>query len=256
MKKVVNSVLASALALTVAPMVVGAEEATQTDTTKTEAPKMDAELQKVVNRLNALGVVQGYGDGDFKVDQTINRAEFATLITRIRGLEQGAKFAQYQSTFTDVNSSDWFAGFVNVASGQEIIKGFPDKSFKPKNDVTYAEAVTMLIRALGYEPSVKGVWPNNMIAKASELNIAKSITAPNNAATRGDIFKMIDNALRVKLMEQQDYGVNFNFQITNETLLTRYMKVKVRDMEWAKDEKNGAQDLPIVTNVPVSVWAL
>ncbi|WP_201030164.1 hypothetical protein, partial [Salmonella enterica] len=29
------------------------------------------------------------------------------------------------------------------------------------------------------------------------------------------------------------------------------MKVKVRDMEWAKDEKNGAQDLPIVTNVPV-----
>lgn len=251
MKKVVNSVLASALALTVAPMVVGAEEATQTDTTKTEAPKMDAELQKVVNRLNALGVVQGYGDGDFKVDQTINRAEFATLITRIRGLEQGAKFAQYQSTFTDVNSSDWFAGFVNVASGQEIIKGFPDKSFKPKNDVTYAEAVTMLIRALGYEPSVKGVWPNNMIAKASELNIAKSITAPNNAATRGDIFKMIDNALRVKLMEQQDYGVNFNFQITNETLLTRYMKVKVRDMEWAKDEKNGAQDLPIVTNVPV-----
>ncbi|MED1854617.1 S-layer homology domain-containing protein [Brevibacillus borstelensis] len=251
MKKVVNSVLASALALTVAPMVVGAEEATQTDTTKTEAPKMDAELQKVVNRLNALGVVQGYGDGDFKVDQTINRAEFATLITRIRGLEQGAKFAQYQSTFTDVNSSDWFAGFVNVASGQEIIKGFPDKSFKPKNDVTYAEAVTMLIRALGYEPSVKGVWPNNMIAKASELNIAKSITAPNNAATRGDIFKMIDNALRVKLMEQQDYGVNFNFQITDETLLTRYMKVKVRDMEWAKDEKNGAQDLPIVTNVPV-----
>ncbi|MCM3625328.1 S-layer homology domain-containing protein [Brevibacillus borstelensis] len=251
MKKVVNSVLASALALTVAPMVVGAEEAAQTENTQTEAPKMDAELQKVVNRLNALGVVQGYGDGDFKVDQTINRAEFATLITRIRGLEQGAKFAQYQSTFTDVNSSDWFAGFVNVASGQEIIKGFPDKSFKPKNDVTYAEAVTMLIRALGYEPSVKGVWPNNMIAKASELNIAKSITAPNNAATRGDIFKMIDNALRVKLMEQQDYGVNFNFQITNETLLTRYMKVKVRDMEWAKDEKNGSEDLPLVTNVPV-----
>ncbi|MEJ8544137.1 S-layer homology domain-containing protein [Brevibacillus borstelensis] len=253
MKKVVNSVLASALALTVAPMVVGAEEAAQTNTeeTKTEAPKMDANLEKTVKRLNALGVVQGYGANDFRVDQPINRAEFATLISRIRGLEQGAKFANYQSNFTDVRVDDWFAGFVNVASGQEIIKGYPDKSFKPKNNVTYAEAVTMLVRTLGYEPSVKGTWPNNMIAKASELKIANTIATPNNAATRGDIFIMIDNALRVKLMEQQDFGVNFNFKKTGETLLTAYMQVKVRDMEWAKDEKNGAADLPVVQNVPV-----
>jgi len=45
MKKVVNSVLASALALTVAPMAFAAEE-----TTNTEAPKMDSDLQKVVGR--------------------------------------------------------------------------------------------------------------------------------------------------------------------------------------------------------------
>lgn len=246
MKKVVNSVLASALALTVAPMVVGAEEAATTN-----APQMDEALAKVVKRLNALGVVQGYGDGDFKVDQTINRAEFATLIVRIRGLEQGAKFAQYQNTFTDVNSADWFAGFVNVASGQEIIKGFPDKSFKPKNEVTYAEAVTMIVRALGYEPATRGVWPNNMIAKASELNIAKSIANPGVAATRGDIFKMLDNALRVKLMEQIEYGTDIRFEVSDKTLLTKYMDVEVRDMEWARSEKLGSDALPIVTNVPV-----
>ncbi len=246
MKKVVNSVLASALALTVAPMAFAAEEATNT-----EAPKVDESLQKVVNRLNALGLVAGYGNGDFGVDRTITRAEFATLVVRMRGLEQGAKLAQYQSNFTDVKTSDWFAGFVNVASGQEIVKGFPDKTFKPQNQVTYAEAVTMIVRALGYEPSVKGVWPNNMIAKASELNIAKNITTPNNAATRGDIFKMMDNALRVKLMEQIEYGTDIRFNITDETLLTRYLNVTVRDMEWARDQKNDSEDLPLVANVPV-----
>jgi hypothetical protein len=246
MKKVVNSVLASALALTVAPMAFAAEEATNT-----EAPKVDESLQKVVNRLAALGLVAGYGNGDFGVDRTINRAEFATLIVRMRGLEQGAKLAQFQSNFTDVKSSDWFAGFVNVASGQEIVKGFPDKTFKPANNVTYAEAVTMIVRALGYEPSVKGVWPNNMIAKASELNIAKNITNPNNAATRGDIFKMMDNALRVKLMEQVEYGTDIRFNITDETLLTRYLDVTVRDMEWLRDQEDDDANLPMVTNVPV-----
>lgn len=243
MKKVVNSVLASTLALTVAPMAFAATDATT-------APKMDAGLEKTVKRLEALGLVAGYGNGDFGVDKTITRAEFATLIVRMRGLEQGAKLAQYNSNFTDVKTADWFSGFVNVASGQEIIKGFPDKSFKPQNQVTYAEAVTMVVRALGYEPSVKGTWPNNMIAKASELNIAKNITSPNNAATRGDIFKMMDNALRVHLMEQVEYGTDIRFNVTDETLLTKYLNVIVRDMEWAHDTDNNSDDLPLVTNIP------
>ncbi|NRS49426.1 S-layer homology domain-containing protein [Brevibacillus sp. HB2.2] len=245
MKKVVNSVLASALALTVAPMAFAAEEAATTT-----APKMDADMEKTVKRLEALGLVAGYGNGEYGVDKTITRAEFATLVVRARGLEQGAKLAQFSNTYTDVKSTDWFAGFVNVASGEEIVKGFPDKSFKPQNQVTYAEAVTMIVRALGYEPSVKGVWPNSMISKASELNIARSITTPNNAATRGDIFKMLDNALRVDLMEQVEFGTDIRHEITKETLLTKYLKVTVRDMEWAQEAGNDSEDLPLVTNVP------
>lgn len=245
MKKVVNSVLASALALTVAPMAFAAEEAATTT-----APKMDADMEKTVKRLEALGLVAGYGNGEYGVDKTITRAEFATLVVRARGLEQGAKLAQFTNTYTDVKSHDWFAGFVNVASGQEIVKGFPDKSFKPQNQVTYAEAVTMIVRALGYEPSVKGVWPNSMIAKASELNIARNITTPNSAATRGDVFKMLDNALRVDLMEQKEYGTDVRHEITNETLLTKYLKVTVRDMEWSQEAGKDGDDLPMVVNVP------
>lgn len=246
MKKVVNSVLASALALSVAPMAFAAEDATTT-----AAPKMDAAMEKTVKRLEALGLVAGYGNGEYGVDKTITRAEFATLIVRARGLEQGAKLAQFNTTYTDVRSTDWFAGFVNVASGEEIVKGFPDKTFKPQNQVTYAEAVTMIVRALGYGPAVNSSgWPNNMISKASELNIAKSITTPNNAATRGDIFKMLDNALRVDLMEQVEFGTDIRYEVTDKTLLTKYLKVNVVDMEWAHKKDRDSEDLPLVTNVP------
>ncbi|WP_139491122.1 S-layer homology domain-containing protein [Brevibacillus dissolubilis] len=246
MKKVVNSVLASALALSVAPMVVGAEE--------TAAPKMDANLEKVVKRLEALGLVQGYGNGEYGVDRQITRAEFATLVVRARGLESGAKLAQFNKYFKDVNSSDWFAGYVNVANGQEIIKGYEDKTFKAGNNVTYAEAVAMLVRALGYEPSVKGTWPNNYIAKASELGISKNVNIDaNKAATRGDIFKMLDNSLTVDIMKQTSFGSNNDYRaVENVTLLSEYLDVEVYDMEWARTDDNEPGDLPFVSNVPVT----
>jgi hypothetical protein len=245
MKKVVNSVLASALALSVAPMVVGAEEA---------APKMDANLEKVVKRLEALGLVQGYGNGEYGTDRQITRAEFATLVVRARGLESGAKLAQFNKYFKDVNSSDWFAGYVNVANGQEIIKGYEDKTFKASNNVTYAEAVAMLVRALGYEPAVKGTWPNNYIAKASELGISKNVTIDaNKAATRGDIFKMLDNSLTVDIMKQTSFGSNNDYRaVPNTTLLSEYLDVEVYDMKWARTDDNEPSDLPFVSNVPVT----
>lgn len=252
MKKVVNSVLASALALTVAPMVVGAEEAAKTDAAKTEAPKMDANLEKVVKRLEALGLVSGYKPGDYGTDRTITRAEFATLVVRAKNLTEGAKLAQYQKNFVDVNQ-EWFAGYVNVATGEGIVKGYADKTFKPNAQVSYAEAVTMLIRALGYEPATvgKGQWPNNMIAKASELNISKGIKEPGKAANRGDVFLMLDNALRVDLMKQVEYGTDIRFEEQKgKTLLTEFLDVTVRDMEWAGNANNKSEDLPFVVNVP------
>jgi len=250
MKKVVNSVLASALAVSLVPAVVGAEEAAATTTA---APAMDPALTKVVKRLEALKLVAGYGNGDYGVEKTITRAEFATLVARARGLEQGAKLAVSQANFTDVKASDWFAGFVNIASTEELVKGYTDNTFKPQNNVTYAEAVAMIIRALGYEPSVKGVWPNNYISKASELGVAKTIATPNNAATRGDVFKMLDNALNIDLMKQVEYGTDIRFDVQEDkSLLTEYLDVKVYDMDWADKQQDNYKDLPYVSNTPVT----
>ncbi len=253
MKKVVNSVLASALALTVAPVVVGAEEAT--------TPSVDPTIDKTVKRLNALELVQGRGNGDFAVEAPITRAEFATLVVRARGLASGVPLAQYQSRFADVKSTDWFSGWVNVAAGQELVKGYENKTFRPNNNVTYAEAVAMIIRALGYDVpgSVKGAWPNNYIAKAAELGISKGVKVdPNKPATRGDIFLMLDNSLNIGLMKQIEYGTDIRYEIYDgknglpkQTLLNQYLNVDVYDMDWANDDNHTSDDLPFVSNVPV-----
>jgi len=256
MKKVLNSVLASALLVSVAPAVVGAEEAATT-----AAPAVDAKLEQVANRLKALGIVQGYADGSLGLDKTITRAEFATLVVRARGLEQAAKLAQFSPLYTDVRATDWFSGYVTISSTNEIIKGFPDKTFKAGKDVTYAESVAMLVRALGYEPAVKGGFPNGYISKAAELGVSNNVVIDaNKPATRGDVMKMIDNSLTVDLMIPVTIGSNTDYSTELKTernkrksrnLLSMYHDVEVIDMKWANETNNDSEDLPFVSATPL-----
>ncbi|RAP29625.1 hypothetical protein C2W64_03275 [Brevibacillus laterosporus] len=256
MKKVVNSLLASALALSVVPVVAGAEEVKNTGTEETTpAPQLDPAMEKVVKRLSALGLAAGDDKGNFNLDQTITRSEFATLMVRARGLEEAAKTATFNPFFKDVIATDWFQGFVSIAVSQDLAKGYPDKTFKPKNSVTYAEAATMLVRALGYEPLAlqKGTWPNNFISQASELGISQGVTIDaNKPAVRGDVFKMLDNSLRIDLMKQTTVGSQNNHEVLKgRNLLNEYLKVQVYDTKWTMTDRNKPEDLPSVSNVPV-----
>ncbi|KYO66120.1 S-layer homology domain-containing protein [Thermovenabulum gondwanense] len=184
--------------------------------------------EKAVKLLLDLGVTTGYPDGTFKPANVVTRAEMAAFIVRALGLEEAAKFSAGATQFTDVKAGDWFAGFVNVASTVGVIKGYPDGTFKPNATVTYPEAVTMLVRALGYtDADVVGAWPVNYIVKASQLGVSKDVTIKNEGAVRGDIALLLNNTLftdmkkedkdaaTVKLIEKGLNVVKKTFVIAN-----------------------------------------
>ena len=54
-------------------------------------------------------------------------------------------------TFTDVKPSTWYAGYLAVAEKQGLVKGYPDKSFKPDSAISRVEATAVIVRALGLE---------------------------------------------------------------------------------------------------------
>lgn len=152
--------------------------------------------EKAVNLLLDLGITTGYPDGTFKPENIVTRAEMAAFIVRALGLEEAAKFSAGASQFKDVKPGDWFAGYINVAATVGVIKGYPDGTFKPNATVTYPEAVTMLVRALGYtDADVVGAWPVNYIVKASQLGVSKDVTIKNEGAVRGDIALLVNNTL-------------------------------------------------------------
>ena len=92
---------------------------------------------------SAGGVISGYADGTFRAEQSITRAELASLLSRVFGDSylQG-------SGFQDVESSHWAYDAIVAMQGQGLISGYSDGLFKPEAPVTRAEFSAMLARSI------------------------------------------------------------------------------------------------------------
>ena len=64
----------------------------------------------------AINLFTGYEDGSFKPAGDITRAEFSAVIVRMLGQEAQASGAAGSTKFTDVPSTHWAAGYINICS--------------------------------------------------------------------------------------------------------------------------------------------
>lgn len=191
----------------------------------------DKDVATAVDRLNAFGIVDGYSDGSYKPKAMVTRAEFAKLLVTALGLENAAGAATGSSQFADIDGSEWYAGFVNVAAGQGIIGGYPDGTFKPNAQVNYGEAVTMLVRALGYKDEfLPGAWPSNYVSKAADLDITDDVAFfPSGQADRGSVAVLLNNTLDANVIKQKTF-TNVNqgnewYESETKTLLTENLNL-------------------------------
>ena len=127
------------------------------------------DYQEAVETLMALGVVNGYPDGTYKPEKAVTRAEMTKLLVEAQGygeLAMGAK-----ASFTDAQGH-WAEAYIGFAASMDIVNGYPDGTFKPDAVMTMDEALTMVVRALGYTDDVlKGSWPTNYKVKALDLDV-------------------------------------------------------------------------------------
>lgn len=195
MKKIVSLVLVLSMVLSMFSF-VSASSLKDVANTKYEA---------AVDALMELGVVSGYPDGTYLPNNVVTRAELAKLLVTAYGLEQAAEVAKGATAFSDVAAEHWAAGYINVASDYKFVNGYPDGTFRPDATVTYAEAITMALRVLGYANEIdsKGTWPTNYIAKAQDLKLMRDVTyaSYNDGAQRGNVALLMWNMLRTPMWE-------------------------------------------------------
>jgi hypothetical protein len=95
--------------------------------------------------------------------------------------------------------------------------------FKPSGNVTYAEALKMVLCALGYtEDLIKPIyWPVTWIAKAVNVGLTKGVdVSPNLAAPRGQIAALLENSLTIDKVVQTGYGDKVEYIVkAGETFL-------------------------------------
>lgn len=113
-------------------------------------------------KAKAYGLMDGKGDNNFKPKDNITRAEFATLLVRLKGYDiKDAK----NEVFTDVKPNAWYYNAVMKAYEEGIIKGKGD-IFAPNESITREEMAVMLARLINSEEDVE-VQEIKDISKAS-----------------------------------------------------------------------------------------
>lgn len=141
---------------------------------------------KAVADLSNRGVIGGFPDGSFKPNQTVTRAQLAVMLVNANKV---STFASSGSDFTDVPKTHWAYSFISAAANAGYLGGYPDGSFKPEKEVSYNEALTMIVASLGYKATdLQGTYPNNFTNKAKEIGVLNTCSKTGSGiVTRAEV---------------------------------------------------------------------
>lgn len=158
-------------------------------------------------------IIQGYPDRSFRPEQTINRAEALKLLvgsqfpptTIERALDERRAKNHWYVNWQDVPVADWFAPYIEIASRNNIVRGYQDNTFKPTIPVNFAEGLKMILMtykvdlsALPFQPSsllyVKSNdWYAPYFGYAQDKNLLNTnkFYHPAQPMTRGEFAEII-----------------------------------------------------------------
>ena len=197
-KKVLSLVLCVAMLLSVMVMGTGAAFTDEDD--------FSPQYAEAAEVLAGMKVMQGYDDGSFLPQRNITRAQVATMIYRAATGDvtdtQTPIYADYDK-FDDVQSDDWFAGYVNYCGNAEYIKGFTPDTFGPYKQVTGYQVLAMILRAVGYDENDEYTgdqWTLRVAATAREQGLLDNLNPDTNLAepaTRELVAQLIFEAIQI-----------------------------------------------------------
>ncbi len=160
-----------------------------------------------IERLYQEKIVDGYlaedGTRTYMPENTITRAEFSKLLA-VSLVKDQSLLAATPTGFEDVDKDEtisWAVPYISYAVQTKVVSGYPDGTFQPFKEVTYAEAVKMIVCALGYGSQVETTepWYEGYIKIARNIgSLNNAIADANSPAKRGLVAQLIINMLDVQ----------------------------------------------------------
>ena len=176
----------------------------------------------IASLLNQLDIMKGDEDGNLRLYDHISRAEFSKVAIATSAYRNGVAKNITISPFKDVSYTHWAAPYIKLAVTNKYISGYPDGTFLPENNLLYEEALTIMLKILGYTDDDFGSsWPYGQIALAVNLELIKNIDASAGMPiTRREVMQLVYNALDTKPKGgSSPYIANINYSITDDVML-------------------------------------
>jgi len=175
--------------------------------------------QTAIENLAEKGVLEGYTDGTYRPDQKINRAEFAKIIVASHPLLKQTETSDCAQNYTlpswsyvyfpDVARDAWYTPYVCMAKIKGVVKGYTDGTYKPAQNISYAEALKIIYAS--YEDtgdkSATEQWYAPYIDDAKKNNIGLDLK-PEKEITRGEMAQIIENFLNKKEIKNPVADIN------------------------------------------------
>lgn len=156
---------------------------------------------ETIAELEVLGIIEGDENGNFNPYDTVTRAEFTKMVIMALNEEQVAK--SITTTHFKDCEGHWAAGYIETGVSDGFINGYSKEEFGPDDNVTYAQAVKLLVSTTGYAAYAEaaGGWPIGYITYGGALGITKGISdvAADTEINRKTAAALIDNAIKIPI---------------------------------------------------------
>ncbi len=160
----------------------------------------DSQTAEYVEILQTMGIVGGVTSQRFAPDEPLSRAQFTKMAVVAMGKGDAEQSNKRYTIFPDVPASHWASGYINVAvrGEKKFIAGFADGSFGPEKNIRYGEAVTILMRLLGYQDKDVGfAWPSGYLDAAAKNGLTKGLSlGGEEALTRAEAAHLFVNLMQ------------------------------------------------------------
>ncbi len=232
------------------------------DTTETGTAFADVtsetQYSEAIQKLYEDGIVDGYLDANgvrtYKPNDTITRGEFTKLLVATMLKKVPTTLTATSCGFSDVDTDptvSWTIPYVEYAVKASIVNGYEDGTFRANNTVTFAEAVKMIVCAMGYANVIEKTepWYNGYLKVAQQIGILNgAYTDAEAPASRGLVAQLIYNmntsdkhitTLPGGSGNSSGPNINFNDDEKTEIAIGMITKVFDRGVDGAAALKNN-----------------
>ncbi|MBE7051118.1 MAG: S-layer homology domain-containing protein [Ruminococcaceae bacterium] len=172
-----------------------------------------------------IGYINGYPDGSVRPDGNITREEVSAILYRVKPMAYDSPITATGKVFPDVSIDRWSVREIEHLTAYDIIKGYPDGSFLPAENLTRAEFAALIRRFISAaEIKTANRWVDltdisdhwafddiTFIAKAGLVEGYEDGTfRPEREITRAEVMSVINRILGRKPLESYVKSQNFN----------------------------------------------